>query len=178
MIVPDEIPVRPVPAEDGPVGRGLDLAMGLAYLAAGPARKVGRWALHPPLVPDALSPARAVRDVTVRAQRAGEVSAEAAADLLSTTFERLDLVAIVDAVLDRIDLTDLVRSRVDLARLASEVIDEIDLPAIIRESSSGVASDVVTGARAGAATADEAVARFLSRRRGRRNRIMPGEQPT
>lgn len=177
MIEPDEPTVRPVTA-DGPVGRGLDLAMGLAHAAVGPARRVGRWALTPPLVPDALSPGRAVHDVAVRAHRAGEVSADAAAELLSTTLDRVDLVAVVNAVLDRIDLTELVRTRVDLARLASEVIDEIDLPAIIRESSSGVASDVVLGARAGAATADEAVAKFLSRRRGRRHRIVPGEQPT
>lgn len=176
MIDPEET-VRPV-VEDGPVGRGLDLAMGLARAASGPARNLGRWALNPPLVPDALSPAQAVHDVAVRAHRAGEVSAEVAAELLGTALERLDLVAIVDAVLDRLDLTDLVRSRVDLARLASEVIDEIDLQAIIRESTSGVATDIVTGARAGAATADEAVARFLLRRRGRRHGIVPGEQPT
>lgn len=164
--------------DEGPVGRGLDLAVGVVRAAAGPARRVGRWALNPPLVPDVLSPERAVRDVAIRAQRAGETSFEITTELLGATLDRLDVVAIVDAVLDRLDLTEIVRSRVDLARLTSEIIDEINLPEIIRESTSGVASDVVTGARAGAATADEAVARFLLRHRRRGRRIVPGEQPT
>lgn len=176
-------PVREISA-DGPVGRGIDLAAGLAqtltHRAAGPARRMAQVAMRPPLVPQALSPARAVHDLTVRARRVGDSSAEAAAELFGTMLDaqvpkiadavlaRLDLRGIVEAVLERIDLTELARDRIDLAQLASEVIDEIDLPSIIRESSTGVASDVVTGARASAATADEAVARFLARRRNRR----------
>lgn len=174
------VPARQGP-EDGPVGRGLDLASELAQSltarAAAPARFVARLAMRPPLVPEALTPARAVHDLTVRARRVGDSSVEAAAELFGAMLDS-QVPKIVDAVLERIDVTELARNRIDLARLASEVIDEIDLPAIIRESTSGVASDVVTGARAGAATADEAVARFLSRRRARRHRIVPGEQPT
>lgn len=176
-------------AEDGPVGRGLDAVAGLARGLAGPARGLAAIALRPPLLPEALTPAKALQDVTTRVEHGREMSALMLHDMLEALLdaqvpkiadavlarldvealisEHIDVHQIVESVLDRIDLTALARERIDLAQLASEVIDEIDLPAIIRESTSGVASDVVTGARATAATADEAVARFLSRRRRR-----------
>lgn len=175
---------------DGPFGRGLDAVAGLVRGAVVPARGLVSLALHPPLLPEAMSPGKALQDVSVRVQRGSEASLVALHEMLETLLDaqvpkiadavlaRLDLTTliadhvdvgqIVESVLDRLDLTELARTRIDLAQLTNEVIEEIDLPAIIRESSSGVASDVVTGARAGAATADEAVARFLTRRRRRR----------
>lgn len=185
---------------EGPVGFGLDAVGGLVRGAMVPARGLASLALRPPLLPEALTPARALQDVSVRVQRGRELTVEALHDMVETLLDaqvpkiadavmaRLDLTAlisehvdvrrIVDSVLDRLDLTELVRERVDLAALASEVIDEIDLPAIIRDSTSGVAADVVTGARASAATADEAVTRFLSRRRKRRPEADQNEDPT
>lgn len=175
---------------EGPLGRGLDAVAGLARNAVVPAKGLAALVLRPPWVPEALSPARALHDVSVRVQRGRDLSAVALHELLETLLDaqvpkiadavlaRLDLTTliadhvdvaqIVESVLDRLDLTELARTRIDLAQLTNEVIDEINLPAIIRESTSGVASDVVTGARASAATADEAVARFLTRRRRRR----------
>lgn len=88
--------------------------------------------------------------------------------VVESVLARLDTVALVDATLDETDLTELVRSRVDVIRIADEVIDGVDLPGIIRASTTGVAGEVVSGARAGAANADEAVARAFARLRGRR----------
>ena len=97
---------------------------------------------------------------------------------------RLDL----DAVLERLDLTSIVLRRVDLEAiveavladidlvgLAEEVIDAIDLPEIIRESTGSMASDTVRGARMQGITADEAVARAMDRLLLRRGR---GSAPT
>ncbi len=92
---------------------------------------------------------------------------------------RLDL----DAVLDRLDLTSIVLRRVDLEAiidavladidlvgLTAEVIDAVDLPEIIRESTGSMASDTVRTARMQGISADEAVGRAMDRlllRRGR-----------
>jgi hypothetical protein len=111
---------------------------------------------------------------------------------------------VVDAVLDQIDLTELVVRRVDLDRvtrhldidgivarvdvdgvaarldligLAERVVDGIDLPRIIRESSGSVASEGIRGVRMQSIEADQAVARFVDRlllRRGSR-RIDSGQ---
>ncbi|CAN5287772.1 hypothetical protein BH09ACT10_BH09ACT10_24390 [soil metagenome] len=169
----------------GPIKSAAKPLKNAAGLAAAPAKSALEFALHPPLVPDALSPGHAV-DVLAERGRAVRESQSAGAleaigsvlenqmpqvtdalvsrmDLTDLLIANVDLARLVEAVLDHLDLTELVRSRVDLAGLTSEVIDEIDLPAIIRESTTGVAADVVTGARASAAGADDAVARFLAR---------------
>jgi hypothetical protein len=56
-----------------------------------------------------------------------------------------------------------VRSRVDLKSIAEEVIDEVDLPEIIRGSTTGVATDVVDGGRMVAINGDEVVNRIVDR---------------
>jgi hypothetical protein len=104
--------------------------------------------------------------------------------------ERVDLDAVLAAVLDRIDLTAVVLERVDLGEvvdaalaevdlvgLAEEVIDGVDLPEIIRESTGSMASDTVRGVRMQGIVADEAVGRAVDRlllRRGRRATEAPG----
>ncbi len=90
-------------------------------------------------------------------------------DLTAIVREHVELVTIANEVVDQLDLvaiTNGVVERIDLAAITNDVIDEIDLPGIIRESTSGVATDVVHGTRASAASADEAIARFFGRRRG------------
>lgn len=102
--------------------------------------------------------------------------------------ENVDLDAIVqrldmDSILDRLDLTSIVLGRVDLdavvaavvARLdlitlAEEVIDGVDFPEIIRESTGSMASETVRGARMQGIHADEAVGHAVDRllRRGTR----------
>lgn len=111
--------------------------------------------------------------------------------------ERVDLDAVaarldVDAVLDRVDLTAVVLHRVDLhaivqavlarldlVALAAEVIDGVDLPEIIRESTGSMASDTVRGVRMQGIAADEALSRAVDRlllRRGDRTTQAPEHQ--
>lgn len=85
-------------------------------------------------------------------------------DVMTSVLARLDLTQIARENVDLLALTNEVVDGVDLAGITNEVIDEIDLPGIIRESTSGVAVEVVRGTRASAASADEAVARFFRRR--------------
>jgi len=86
---------------------------------------------------------------------------------------------IVAAVLDDLDLTAIVRdrlhadaieaviARIDLIGLANEVIDGVDLPAIIRESTSSVTAEVMTDVRTQGERADDAVSGFVDRVLGR-----------
>jgi len=82
----------------------------------------------------------------------------------------------VDAVLDRLDLTELVLRRidldalvaavlahVDLAAIANDVIDAVDLPEIIRESSGAMTSETIRGARMRGVAADQAIGRVRDR---------------
>ena len=90
---------------------------------------------------------------------------------------------IVAAVLDDLDLTAIVRdrlhadaieaviARIDLIGLANEVIDGVDLPAIIRESTSSVTAEVMTDVRTQGERADDAVSGFVDRVLGRRQGI-------
>jgi len=89
-------------------------------------------------------------------------------DLTAIVLERVDLDAVVDAVL----------SRVDLVGLAEGVIDEIDLPDLIRESTGSMASETVRGARMQGIAADEAVGHVVDRLLRRRRTAAPTETPT
>lgn len=104
----------------------------------------------------------------------GEVDLDAAAERIDVDAiaRRLDL----DAVLDRLNLTAVVMQRVDLdaviqaildridlASLAEQVVDAVDLPEIIRESTGSMASDTVQGARMRGIVADEVVGRVRNR---------------
>jgi hypothetical protein len=87
---------------------------------------------------------------------------------------------LVRAVVDEIDLTAIVRdrlsveaidaviARIDLVGLAEHVIDGVNLPAIIRESTSTVTADVMTDVRTQGERADDAVSGFVDRMLGRR----------
>ena len=168
-----------------------DLAIGataaLCRAAAPPARLALRVARGTPGVRGA---ARALQDgghaLRVRAQ----VAVLAELEVL--------VPAVVDAVLDRLDLTGLVLRRVDLDRVAQAldvdavvaradldaavgrvdligfaeyVVDGIDLPKIIRESSGSVASEGLRQVRLTSFEADRALAQFMDRvmlRRGAR----------
>ena len=98
-------------------------------------------------------------------------------DLTQVVLERVDLKAVVESAIDSIDLNDIVRTKVDLAGIAEEVIDEVDLPEIIRESSTGVAAEVVDVGRMSAVSGDELVSRWVDRvllRRQKRRTEVPG----
>lgn len=85
-------------------------------------------------------------------------------------------VELVELVLDELDLNALVRKRIDLIGLADEVVAGIDLPAIIRESTSTVTADVMSDVRTGGERADDAVSglfdRILGRDRDSRGRTL------
>ena len=91
---------------------------------------------------------------------------------LDAVIDRIDM----DAVLDRLDLTGIVLTkvdldavvtavldRVDLIALANDIIEGVDLPRIIRESTGSMASETVQGARMQGVAADEAVSRVVDR---------------
>jgi hypothetical protein len=80
---------------------------------------------------------------------------------------RIDLDAVLqriepDALVARVDV-DAVIERLDLATLAREVIDAIDLPVVLRESSSAVSSQAARVVRTEGMHADDSVARFVDR---------------
>lgn len=116
-------------------------------------------------------------------------------DLTQIVLERVNLVAVIDAALDGINLTELVQQRVDInavaadvdltpiidrlpiVELADYVIEQTDLPAIIRQSTGGVANDAIDAVRIRAHATDIASARIVDRLLPRRGRKLdaPGE---
>ena len=117
-------------------------------------------------------------------------------DLTDVVIEQVDLTRIVNAALDGLDLTTLVIDRVDIDALVAEadidavidrvpiiplanyVIDEIDLPQIIRDSTSGIAGDAVSTLRKQGVGADQLVSRLTDRvilRRRQRKVDAPGD---
>jgi hypothetical protein len=116
-------------------------------------------------------------------------------DLTEVVLQRVDLERIVDAALDELDLTALIAERVDIDALvatvdldpiidrlpivdiAEYVIEMVDLPAIIRQSTGGVASDAIDSVRLRSYATDIALARIVDRVLPRRARDLeaPGE---
>jgi hypothetical protein len=82
---------------------------------------------------------------------------------------------VVDELLRRVDL-DAVIERLDLAKLAEEVIASVDLPEIIRESTSAVQSEAVREVRMRSISGDEAVGRAMERLRPRRRRVLTHDE--
>src|SRR3954471_707065 len=140
---------------------------------------------------------------------AGEVLAATigkARDELAAGGRRVDamtrrvLPAVVGAVVERVDLTDVVAqhvdlnrivatvdldailARVDLVGLAEHVVQGIDLPEMIRESTGSMGSEAVRGVRIQGIEADQAVNRLVDRlmlRKGRSSSTVDANhQPT
>ena len=178
----------------------LDVALGATVVVARPvvgvtsalvrafaplARDTAALVARPPLVPEPLTPAAWIdalshhgRTVRLAGSEDLEVAGGEALDVVIPTvlervldriditelvLQRVDLERIVGAVLDRMDLTEVVLERVDLAGIAEEVIDDVDLPEIIRDSTTGVAGAVVDGTRLRAVEGDELVNRLVDR---------------
>jgi hypothetical protein len=95
---------------------------------------------------------------------------------------RIDVDAIVaqvdiDEVAQRLDVAAVIE-RLDLAELTRAVMEEIDLPEIIRESTGSMASETVRGVRIQGIEADASVSRAVDRilrRRSRRDTDAPGD---
>lgn len=117
-------------------------------------------------------------------------------DINKIVLEQVDLNLIINRALDTLNLTQLVIDRVDVNAIVAEadidavidrvpiiplanyVIDEIDLPQIIRDSTSGIAGDAMNTARRQSAGADQLVSRIADRivfRRKQRDVDAPGE---
>jgi 2,4-dienoyl-CoA reductase-like NADH-dependent reductase (Old Yellow Enzyme family) len=75
----------------------------------------------------------------------------------------------LDAAATRLDI-DAVVDRIDLVGLAREVIAAIDLPEIIRESTGSMASETWRGVRMQGISGDDALARVVDRMRLHRGR--------
>lgn len=109
-------------------------------------------------------------------------------DLTDVVLEQVDLHRIVVSALDSLDLTEVVLERVDINAiveqadidsvidrvpilpLANYVIDEINLPQIIRDSTSGIAGDALNTMRRQSAGADDLVSRIVDRATFRKGR--------
>lgn len=122
------------------------------------------------------------------AERLLAVGEQAAKSATNAVLDRA-VPLLVRAVLDRVDLTQLIIERVDVDRIIAEanldqvidrlplvdvanyLIDQIDLPQIVRESTGGIASDAVNLLRMQSVDVDQALARIvdtvLRRRAGR-----------
>jgi hypothetical protein len=64
-------------------------------------------------------------------------------------------------------VVELVLDQIDLIGLANQIIDGVDLPRIIRESTTGVTAEVMTDVRTQGQRADDPVAGFVDRVLGR-----------
>jgi hypothetical protein len=81
--------------------------------------------------------------------------------------DRIDVEAVVDrvdanALVQRVDVQALL-TRVDMVGIVSEVLDEIDIGAIVRESTGSITGDAVDGARVTAMRLDTFVGRVADR---------------
>lgn len=121
--------------------------------------------LSPPLVPQRYQPRRVVEMLALRgSQQRQDLSEE-----LGAVLDRA-VPLVVDELLRRVDL-DAVIARLDLAKLAEDVIASVDLPEIIRESTSAVSSETVREVRMRSISGDEAVGRAMERLRPRRRGV-------
>jgi hypothetical protein len=124
--------------------------------------------------------AMAERGRAVRVQGETQVSALVSylvPAVMETVLERVDLTQLVidhvqiDRIVDSIDLDEIVGKidvgsiigRLDMMGIAHEVIDGVDLPEIIRESSGAMASETVVGVRMAGIEADERISRIVDR---------------
>ncbi len=158
-------------APKGVVAISSDVVLGVVakslsalVVLSGPVQSLGRPLAHvvlrPPLLPPQLQPATWLSRAALR----GDAFRS---DMLVEVEDVLDrlIPAVVSELLHHVDLNELVKQNVDVVTLAEEVIAEIDLPAIIRDSTGAVASDTLLGVRMQSISADEAIGRAMDRLR-------------
>jgi hypothetical protein len=137
-----------------------NIAIGTAATALGVASETYRACERLPIVGARLALARSALE------RRGEEVVAGGLEPLRTTIAAV-AVELVELVRDELDINALVRRRVDLIGLADAVVAGIDLPAIIRESTSTVTADVMSDVRSGGERADDAVSGLFDRILGR-----------
>jgi hypothetical protein len=119
------------------VGAAVTVARPIVAVTAVVTRSLEPWArvgweliARPPLVPDAWTPAAFAGRL---ADTGRQVRFAAGEDATVASNQALDVVvpAVLDPLLDRIDLTGLVLARVDLERLVTAVLDSMDLTGVV-----------------------------------------------
>ncbi len=128
---------------------GPQLDRGVAALA-----RRGEQLLH-----DGVDPVRALV-ITIAVHVVDHVLAEL--DLTTVVREQVD----IDAIVRDVDI-DAIIARIDLVGLADTVIDGVDLPRIIRESTTSVTAEVMTDVRTQGERADDMVSGIVDRMLGR-----------
>lgn len=129
QLLPAERPASQTVMVDAAIGvMAIGLAAGSVVIESGSKAfaPIARLMLKPPLVPAAFAPASVVNGLATRGNR---VRAAATTEL--DTASSLLVPAVADAVLARIDLTDIVLRRVDLVRIVDAVLDRIDLTELV-----------------------------------------------
>jgi hypothetical protein len=124
------------PAVDAALGAaamGMSVAAAVTRRLAQAATPIGHVVMHPPLLSHRLHPARVVEALV---DRGHEVRTSSSGDLNLVLAAVVP--AVVDEVLDTLDLTALVLQRVDIDTLVLDVdfgavIDRIDIPAIVAD---------------------------------------------
>jgi hypothetical protein len=165
------LPAAAAVVADAALGLGwwaAKVTAGALSLGARTARPMVSLALDPPLVPARLAPGRLVRrvSVTVHEERIEAVESFTAFSgpvAVGTVLDRVDLTAIADELLSRVDLNALIVRHVDLATLAQTVVEAVDIPQIVREASGSLTSETVESIRVQGIEADRAVARLVDR---------------
>jgi hypothetical protein len=115
---------------------------------------------------------RGDRWVTETADQFKALVATVAVQLVDLILDELDLNALIrervdiDAIAADLDIEGVI-NRVDLIALADRVIEGVDLPAIIRESTSSMTAEVMTDVRTQGERADDVVAGIVDRMLGR-----------
>lgn len=102
--------------------------------------------------------------------------------VLDAVLDRVDMTQLIldhvsiPRILDAVDVDDVV-ARVNLSPVIDRVLSELDLPEIVRSSSDSLFSDAVLGVRLESAAGDEMVDRIVGRilRRDRGNARDTGE---
>lgn len=131
-----------------------------------------RLAAEPPLLPPRLRPRTAV----------GSMVENVVLPVLAAVLDRVDMTQLIldhvsiPRILDAVDVDDVV-ARVNLSPVIDRVLSELDLPEIVRSSSDSLFSDAVLGVRLESAAGDEMVDRIVGRilRRDRGNARDTGE---
>jgi hypothetical protein len=165
------VPV-PRPSSASRAGRALD---DVSTRAADTRRSLERTAtgLLDRLVPAALGVVLDRTDLTMVVQERVDLDQLVAVVDIDAVAARIDM----DAIIKRLDLDATVRS-MDLVALTQEIMSALDIPEIIRESTTSVASGSVTEVRLQSISADEAVARVVDRFRLRRRSHNANAGPT
>jgi hypothetical protein len=201
-LVPSEQPATPTDIALGVGSVALESAVWMVGLGFRAMRPVVGFAFAPPFLPKPLQPVTVLEPFAARGRtdrRLAMVSLEAVlgavvprvidavlneVDITAIVRDHVDLNAIADgidvnAVAAKVDVNSIAENidipaildRIDLAALAQYVIEEIDLPEIVRESSSTITSGAVRGVRMRSIEVDDRAARIVDKviRRSRRS---------